>query len=68
MATCTKVEIVINSLNEVNEPIILDLYEDNDLIDANSWQPLAFDYFVDISVNPFPQSHSAFFRSVMSLS
>ena len=25
MATCTKVEIVINSLNEVNEPIILAL-------------------------------------------
>jgi hypothetical protein len=44
----------------VNEPIILDLYEDNDLIDPNRWQPLAFDYFVDQSGNPFPQSTPAF--------
>ncbi|MCB0462135.1 MAG: T9SS type A sorting domain-containing protein [Flavobacteriaceae bacterium] len=44
----------------VNEPIILDLYEDNNLIDPNRWQPLAFDYFVDQSGNPFPQSTPAF--------
>ena len=44
----------------VNEPIILDLYEDNDLINPNRWQPLAFDYFVDQSGNPFPQSTPAF--------
>jgi hypothetical protein len=40
----------------VNDPIILELYEDNDNIDPNRWQPLAFDYFVDQSGNPFPQS------------
>ncbi|MEZ4796668.1 MAG: T9SS type A sorting domain-containing protein [Flavobacteriaceae bacterium] len=44
----------------VNEPIILDLYEDNDLNDPNRWQPLAFDYFVDQSGNPFPQATPPF--------
>ncbi len=44
----------------VNDPIILDLYEDNGDINPNRWQPLAFDYFVDQSGNPFPQSTPAF--------
>jgi hypothetical protein len=44
----------------INDPIILDLYEDNGDIDPNRWQPLAFDYFVDQSGNPFPQSTPAF--------
>jgi len=44
----------------VNDPVILDLYEDNDLNDPNRWQPLAFDYFVDQSGNPFPQATPAF--------
>jgi hypothetical protein len=44
----------------VNDPIILDLYEDNANIDPNRWQPLAFDYFVDQSGNAFPQSTPAF--------
>ena len=37
----------------VNDPIILDLYEDNSAIDPNRWQPLAFDFFIDQSGNPF---------------
>jgi len=44
----------------VNDPIILDLYEDNDDINPNRWQPLAFDYFVDQSGNAFPQATPAF--------
>ena len=38
----------------VNEPLILELYEDNDAIDPNRWQPLAFDFFEDQSGNTFP--------------
>ena len=37
-----------------NDPLILDLYEDNDQIDPNRWQPLSFDVFIDQSGNPFP--------------
>lgn len=37
-----------------NDPLILELYEDNDLTDPNRWQPLAFDVFIDQSGNPFP--------------
>ena len=44
----------------VNDPIILDLYEDNEAIDPNRWQPLAFDYYVDQSGNAFPQATPAF--------
>lgn len=44
----------------VNDPIILDLYEDNDGIDPNRWQPLAFEYFIDQSGNPFPQATPEF--------
>ncbi|MFD2823551.1 T9SS type A sorting domain-containing protein [Lacinutrix iliipiscaria] len=39
-----------------NEPLILDLYEDNTGIDPNSWQPLAFDVFIDQSGNTLPLS------------
>lgn len=38
-----------------NAPIILDLYEDNDMINPNRWQPLAFNFFIDQSGNTFPQ-------------
>jgi len=34
-----------------NEPLILDLYEDNSDINPNKWQPLAFDVFIDQSGN-----------------
>jgi Secretion system C-terminal sorting domain len=45
----------------VNNPLILDVYEDtNDLVDPNRWQPLAFDYYIDQSGNPFPQSTPEF--------
>ena len=37
-----------------NDPLILELYEDNDLTDPNRWQPLAFDIFIDQSGNVFP--------------
>ncbi len=37
-----------------NEPLILDLYEDNTNIDPNLWQPLAFDVYIDQSGNTFP--------------
>ncbi|MDB4166984.1 T9SS type A sorting domain-containing protein [Polaribacter sp.] len=38
----------------VNNPLALELYESNDAIDPNRWQPLAFDVFIDQSGNPFP--------------
>jgi len=37
-----------------NEPLILDLYEDNTNIDPNLWQPLAFDVYIDQSGNTYP--------------
>ncbi len=37
-----------------NNPLILELYEDNSNIDPNKWQPLAFDVFIDQAGNPFP--------------
>lgn len=36
-----------------NDPLILDLYEDNSSIDPNKWQPLAFDVFIDQSGNTY---------------
>ncbi len=38
----------------VNNPLALELYENNDAIDPNRWQPIAFDVFIDQSGNPFP--------------
>ena len=38
----------------VNNPLALELYENNDAIDPNRWQPLAFDVFIDQSGNPYP--------------
>ena len=37
-----------------NEPLILELYEDNGSIDPNRWQPLAFEVFIDQSGNTIP--------------
>ena len=34
-----------------NDPLLLDLYEDNSNIDPNKWQPLAFDVYIDQSGN-----------------
>ncbi len=42
--------------NPVNDPLILDLYQDNTAIDPNRWQPLAFNYYVDQSGNIWPNS------------
>jgi hypothetical protein len=39
----------------VNDPMILELYQDNTAIDPNRWQPLAFDVYVDQSGNVIPQ-------------
>jgi hypothetical protein len=44
----------------VNDPLVLKLYEDNDDIDPNRWQPLAFDVFIDQSGNPFPYNTPKF--------
>ena len=44
----------------INNPLILDIYTDTNDIDPNRWQPLAFDYYVDQSGNPFPQSTPEF--------
>lgn len=38
----------------INNPLVLKLYEDNDNIDPNRWQPLAFNVFIDQAGNPFP--------------
>jgi hypothetical protein len=38
----------------VNNPLVLELYEDNTNIDPNRWQPLAFDVYIDQSGNTFP--------------
>lgn len=46
--------------NPVNDPLILELYEDNSDINPNRWQPLAFNFFIDQSGNPFPQSTPEF--------
>lgn len=40
--------------SSVNDPLILELYEDNTGINPNRWQPLAFDVFVDQSGNTYP--------------
>ncbi|MGJ8745727.1 T9SS type A sorting domain-containing protein [Polaribacter sp.] len=40
--------------NTVNDPLILELYEDNDYINPDRWQPLAFDVYIDQAGNPFP--------------
>ena len=43
-----------------NDPLILELYEDNGDIDPNRWQPLAFDVFIDQSGNPSLLIHQIF--------
>lgn len=40
----------------VNDPLILDLYQDNTAIDPNRWQPLAFDVYIDQAGNITPQN------------
>ena len=37
-----------------NDPLVLDLYEDNSTINPNKWQPLAFDVYIDQSGNVYP--------------
>lgn len=44
----------------VNDPLILEVYEDNILTDPDRWQPLAFDVFIDQSGNPFPLDTPSF--------
>lgn len=44
----------------VNYPLVLELYEDNDNIDPNRWQPLAFDYFIDQAGNVIGEQTPAF--------
>lgn len=43
-----------------NSPLILELYEDNDNINPNRWQPLAFATFVDQSGNVLPDQVPSF--------
>ncbi|MEE9407398.1 MAG: T9SS type A sorting domain-containing protein [Polaribacter sp.] len=43
-----------------NEPLLLNVYEDNSNIDPNKWQPLAFDIFIDQSGNLLPVSTPGF--------
>ena len=43
-----------------NQPLVLELYEDNTAINPNSWQPLAFDVFVDQSGNTYPLDTPSF--------
>ncbi|WCO03196.1 T9SS type A sorting domain-containing protein [Psychroserpens ponticola] len=43
-----------------NDPLILELYQDNTGINPNKWQPLAFDMFVDQSGHIFPSETPAF--------
>ncbi|WP_299766874.1 T9SS type A sorting domain-containing protein [uncultured Dokdonia sp.] len=38
----------------VNEPLLLDMYEETNEIDPNRWQPLAFETFIDQSGNQIP--------------
>lgn len=40
----------------VNDPLILDLYQNNTDIDPNRWQPLAFDVYIDQAGNITPQN------------
>lgn len=40
----------------VNSPLVLELYQENDLNDPNRWQPLAFAHFIDQSGNVYPIS------------
>ncbi|MDT7831750.1 T9SS type A sorting domain-containing protein [Flavobacteriaceae bacterium S356] len=42
--------------NPSNDPLILDLYQDNTAIDPNKWQPLAFDVYIDQAGNIIPQN------------
>ena len=43
-----------------NEPLVLDLYEDNSNINPDKWQPLAFDVFIDQSGNIYPLETPSF--------
>ncbi|MFC4635138.1 T9SS type A sorting domain-containing protein [Dokdonia ponticola] len=38
----------------VNDPLVLDVYEETNDIDPNRWQPLAFEFFIDQSGNVIP--------------
>ncbi|SNR48772.1 T9SS type A sorting domain-containing protein [Dokdonia pacifica] len=38
----------------VNDPLLLDMYEETNDIDPNRWQPLSFETFIDQSGNPIP--------------
>lgn len=40
--------------NPVNAPLVLDVYNDNDGIIPDRWQPLAFDVYIDQSGNQYP--------------
>ena len=43
-----------------NDPLVLDLYEDNSAINPNKWQPLAFDVYIDQSGNVYPLETPSF--------
>jgi hypothetical protein len=43
-----------------NDPLILELYEENTNIDPNKWQPLAFDHYIDQSGNSIPEETPEF--------
>ncbi len=40
----------------VNEPMILEMYEETNDINPDRWQPLAFEFFIDQAGNPIPTS------------
>ncbi|MGH1386398.1 T9SS type A sorting domain-containing protein [Kordia sp.] len=44
----------------VNNPLILEIYEDTNDIDPNKWQPLAFDVYIDQSGNAYPLNTPSF--------
>ncbi|QMU65164.1 MAG: T9SS type A sorting domain-containing protein [Flavobacteriaceae bacterium] len=43
-----------------NNPLILELYQNNTDIDPDKWQPLAFDLYIDQSGNIYPQNTPEF--------
>jgi len=49
-------EYINDYYTPVNDPLVLEMYGDTNLIDPNHWQPLAFDVFVDQSGNIFPSN------------
>lgn len=44
----------------VNEPLLLEVYEETNDINPDRWQPLAFDIYIDQSGNIFPANTPAF--------